>query len=148
VEKHLLGITLPYQNLREAYSARISASTSIPGLLQLLEHEVIPSLLVRQFAFLQVLNGEVGTLLMKDAEAGQLPRAEDIDDLLKLAGKPHPTLPSNGESPYSWIHLVLPLRASGNLTGLWLFGHRDPDDIYPHARCSSCNRSRTRPRSR
>ena len=70
VEKRFLGIKLPYQNLQETYSSRITASTSLSSLLQLLDDEVFPSLLVRQYAFMQASNGNLKALLTKNVDRG------------------------------------------------------------------------------
>ncbi|MBE0670027.1 MAG: hypothetical protein IH588_05515, partial [Anaerolineales bacterium] len=86
VEKRFLGITLPYQNLQETYSNHIAANTSIKELLQLLDGEIFPSLLVHQFAFMQVFNGKLKTLLVKNVPPGQMPHENDMLKLAALAG--------------------------------------------------------------
>jgi signal transduction histidine kinase len=133
VEQRFLGIKLPYQNLQETYSARITASASISSLLQILEDEVIPSLLVRQFAFIQVFNGPPKVLLAKGVSADQLPGGGHMDDLLVQAGRYRPEVPSKEAAISSWIRLILPLKIGDDLIGLWLLGRRDPDNSYPQA---------------
>lgn len=129
VEKRLLGIKLPYQNLQETYSSRITASTSLPSLMQLLNDEVFPSLLVRQFAFIQVSNGNLKALLTKNINQEQLPDENIMNELASQVGKYLPNIsPDNG-----WMRLVLPLKAGDNFIGFWLLGRRDPDDLYPQA---------------
>jgi signal transduction histidine kinase len=133
VEQRFLGIKLPYQNLQETYSTRITASASISSLLQILEDEIIPSLLVRQFAFIQLFNGHPKVLLLKGVSADQLPGSDRVDDLLAQAGRYRLEAPSKEAATSSWIRLILPLKIGDDLIGLWLLGRRDPEDSYPHA---------------
>ncbi len=129
VEQRFLGIKLPYQNLQETYSSRITASTSLSSLLQLLNDEIFPSLLVRQFAFMQVFNGNLKALLTKNINQEQLPRESDMNELASQTGRYLPDIsPDSG-----WVRLILPLKLGDNFIGLWLLGRRDPDDIYPQA---------------
>ena len=128
VERRFFGITLPYQNLQETYSSRITTSTSMPNLLQLLEDEVFPSLLVRQYAFLQVFNGELKTLLAKNIDTEQFSQKCRIDELTAQAGKFFPDI-----LHCDWVRLILPLKVGDRFLGFWLLGQRDPDDHYPQA---------------
>jgi signal transduction histidine kinase len=126
VDKRFLGITLPHQNLQETYSARISTSTSTASLLHLLEKDVFPSLLVRQYAVMQFSNGNLKALLTKNIIVNQLPKEKDIERLTSRAGK----YAHNFSSDNEWIRLILPLKAGDSLIGFWLLGQRDPDDLY------------------
>jgi signal transduction histidine kinase len=126
VDQRIFGIKLPYQNLQEVYSNRITAANSISDLLKLLEEEVFPSLLVRQYAFLQVSNGFVKTLLHKNIDERQVPVEDDIKRLILQAGKYVPGNPLEDE----WTRLILPLKAGDASIGFWLLGRRDPDDMY------------------
>ena len=127
VEKRFFGIKLPYQNFQETYSSRINLSTSISDLLQLLNDEVFPSLLVRQFAFMQFANGHLTTLLSRDISKEKLPGNSDVDKLLSQTGIYLPNISPS----YDWIRLILPLKVGDSLIGFWLLGRRDPDDSYP-----------------
>ena len=129
VEKRFLGIKLPYQNLQETYSNRIAVNTSISGLLQLLKEEVFSSLLIRQFAVMQVFNGKLKTLLIENIASEQLPHENDLNLIASQAGiyLPHIS-PDSG-----WIRLILPLKAGDSFIGFWLLGRRDPDDHYSQA---------------
>lgn len=129
VEKRLFGVKLPYQNLQEAYSNRITASASIAGLLQLLDDEVFPSLLVRQFAFIQVLNGNLKVLLAKNVPAEILPAEDRISQMFERSG----TSIASFSTADEWVRLILPLKAGDTFIGFWLLGRRDPDDHYPQA---------------
>ncbi|NOT03006.1 MAG: hypothetical protein HOP27_00240 [Anaerolineales bacterium] len=132
VEKRYLGIKLPYQNLQETYSNRIAASISTSDLLQLLEDEVFPSLFIREFAFMQVFNGKLKTLLTGNIPPEQLPHENDMNLLVSQAGMYLPHTSADG----GWTRLILPLKAGDSFIGFWLLGRRDPDDLYPLAEIS------------
>jgi signal transduction histidine kinase len=128
MERRLFGIRLPYQNLQETFSSRIVTSASLSSLLQILDEEVFPSLLVRQFVFMRANNGELRILLAKNAEEEELSRKCRTDELLARAGKIFAD-----DFPCGWIRLILPLQVGDRLIGFWLLGQRDPDDHYPQA---------------
>ena len=123
VDQRFLGIKLPYQHLPETYSSRITTSTSISSLLTLLENEVFPSLLIRQYAFLQVSEKGLVKLLDKGIPTSL---TTDVETLSQKAGKFIPSLSLQDDGP----RLILPLRVGDNTLGFWLLGKRDPDDLY------------------
>jgi signal transduction histidine kinase len=127
VDQRLLGIRLPYQNLLETYSSRIATSTSIAGLLQLLEQDVFPSLLVRHYAFIELSNNSYEALLVKGIGGDELPGREEANELISLAGRYRPPAI---ELSHPWIRLILTLEVGDEIAGLWLLGRRDPDDAY------------------
>lgn len=128
VDRKFFGVKLPYQNLQEIYSSRINTTTSIAGLLQVLEGEVFPSLLVRQYAFMRASNGELNILAGKNIDVKQLSSKCNMEELTALAG----TFISEA-FPCGWIRLILPLKFGDRFIGFWLLGQRDPDDHYPQA---------------
>lgn len=123
VDQRFLGIKLPYQHLPETYSNRITTSTSLSSLLALLEDEVFPSLLIRQYAFLQANDKNLTPLLAKEVPD----TAFNVDTLTQKAGSYIPTTASNED----WLRLILPLKVGDKTLGFWLLGKRDPDDLYP-----------------
>ncbi|MBC7877577.1 MAG: hypothetical protein H7Y59_10440 [Anaerolineales bacterium] len=129
VDQRVLGIKLPYQNLQETYSSRITTSTSLDSLLKLLDEEVFPSLLIRQFALLQVSNENLKLLRAKNVSADALPIENGISDLVARSGK----YISSFSSADEWIRLILPLKVGEAFIGFWLLGRRDPDNLYPQA---------------
>jgi signal transduction histidine kinase len=133
VERRLLGIELPYKSLPETYSARITTSTSLAGLQRLLKEEILPSLLVRQFAFLRLDQDSLQPLLVLGLPQSWIPGNEQTTSLITIAGKYLPPSRSGGDQALLWVRLVLPLRLDDKLIGFWLFGRRDPDDVYAQA---------------
>lgn len=128
MERRFFGVRLPYRNLQETFSSRITTSVSMPNLLQLLETEVFPSLLVRQYAFLQVDNGGVKILLTKNAGAEELTHKCRMEELTAREGKVY-----TDYFPCGWVRLILPLKVGDRFLGFWFLGQRDPDDHYPQA---------------
>jgi hypothetical protein len=45
---------------------------------------------------------------------------------------PEQVIASPLPAPWEWVRLTLPLYLSGQFVGVWLFGRRDPDDLYGH----------------
>ncbi len=133
MEQRFLGIRLPYQNLQEAYSSRIITSTSLDSLRKLLEEEILPSLLVRQFGFLQIENHTPRAILAAGVDEGPLLENYDFSSLLSSAEMYRPPHPWDETHPYSWMRLILPLKVGNTVIGFWLFGRRDPDDLYAQA---------------
>lgn len=131
VERQWLGIRLPPENLLKAYSAHITASTSLEKLLHILENEVLTSLLVREFAFLQSENQTLRKLFTVGISID--PEEYEHATLLKLAGNYRPPETRGVGQPYAWVYLTLPLKVENNVIGFWLFGRRDPDDYYSQA---------------
>jgi len=128
VEKYLLGIPIPPEQAQHLYSTRLTGSTSIHKLNNLLRDVMLPSLLVRQFCFLYfdrdlpkvlLAIGMDGKQAVKDNALSKLSALRNVltDDYLKTG-------------PYPWVRLMLPLKVGENILGFWLFGRRDPDDFY------------------
>jgi signal transduction histidine kinase len=132
VERRLLGIKLPAQNMVENYSSRIVTSTSLHGLLKLLEEEVFPSLLIRQYAFVRDSNASGGVILSQDVDVEQVPE-DALMNLLASSPTGRPPSITQTDPSFGWVRLALPLRVGANLIGAWLLGRRDPDDQYPKA---------------
>jgi len=130
VERRVFDIPLPSKRLLEVYSARITTSDQLSDLVRVLETEIIPSLLIRQFVFLQSNSGTLKVLAKLGVDKEQIPKEQDMPTLLAQSGLYRsPDLADTGQ-PYSWIRLVLPLKLGEEINGFWLFGRRDPDDIY------------------
>jgi signal transduction histidine kinase len=132
VERRILGIPLPPSHLLEAYAARITVSLDTQTLVNLLTKEILSSLLIRQSALLRLEAGKPVTFYADNVTADQLPRVEDLPDLLAQAGK-YRSLTEEALRPCPWVRLILPLRIEQKLIGLWLLGRRDPDDFYSQA---------------
>lgn len=130
IDKRILGIQLPPEELLNSYADRITTSLDQKSLVQLLREELLPSLLVRQSALLLFdAGGGIKQFTTLGVMEFQIPNETDIPVLLSQAGR---NLASTLDFPdsYAWIRLILPLQVSSKMIGLWLFGRRDPDDFY------------------
>jgi len=132
IERNVLGITLPSKKLPETYSARITTSTSLPSLMKLLEEEIFPSLLVKQYAVVWIENASAKVILSKNLNGDQV-QEEALTDLLVSSRTDRLGSASPDKQLLGWICLILPLKLESNLVGAWLLGRRDPDDLYPEA---------------
>jgi signal transduction histidine kinase len=128
VEHRILGIQLPPQRIRETYSAHITTSASLSNLAHILADELLPSLLVRQFVFFKLEKDAPKVIFSIGIKVDQIPGRDELHKLMGL--KQHLLFAPNPGQPLSWMRLVLPLKVGDELLGLWLFGRRDPDDIY------------------
>lgn len=127
-ERRILGMPFAPENLLTTYAARITTSLELETLRNLLVAEVMPSLLVRQFAHLDWQDGLLRPLFLLRVESSELPASQDQPILEQKGGR---YLPNDQPGPLpAWVRLVLPLRVAGKLRGFWLLGQRDPDNIY------------------
>ncbi len=129
LERRLLGVPLGPQELVGALAARIPSCSSVSELAELLRREIVPSLLVRQFVFLNVEGGHSRAVLAMGVDGAELPGTASLPQLVRFGDRYRPAS-SSDDDPYPWIRLVIPLRVGEALVGLWLLGRRDPDDIY------------------
>ena len=130
MDRYILGIPLTSKRLLEYFSTQITTSVSLPGLIRVLREQVFPSLLIRQFAFLQHDQGSLTVLDTMGLTAEQLPAEGYIPDLIASSGSYRSSDPAAADQSYSWIRVVLPLKLGDELIGFWLLGRRDPDDLY------------------
>ena len=126
-ERHFLGIPVPFTQLAEKYTERITTSLDLVHLTHLLQSELLPSLFVRQSALLRVESQSFEPISLLGIPSAQLPQIEYLPQLISQAGVYR--FPDD-QDPFPWIRLILPLMVEGQLLGIWLFGQRDPDDYY------------------
>lgn len=130
IDHRILGIRLTPKQLLETFSTQITTSISLPELVRVLQEDVLPSLLIRQFAFLQYDQGSLTVLSTMGLEAQQLPFEQNISELVARSGFYRSPDSGSANQPYSWVRLVLVLKLGDQLIGFWLLGRRDPDDLY------------------
>ncbi len=124
-ERLALGMKLVPESLMSTYSERITTSLQTDALRRLLLDEVLPSLLVRQFAQVRLNNGALQPHILLRVDADDLPAPAGLD---AAAGQ---VLPPQGSPDLpAWVRLVLPLRVANETRGYWLLGARDPDNLY------------------
>lgn len=124
-ERLALGMKLVPESLMSTYSERITTSLQTDALRRLLLDEVLPSLLVRQFAQVRLNNGALQPHILLRVEADDLPAPAGLP---AAAGQALP--PQGSPNLPAWVRLVLPLRVANETRGYWLLGARDPDNQY------------------
>jgi signal transduction histidine kinase len=128
MERSLLGIPTASGKINESYSTQTSAKVSINALVDLLKEAVIPSLLIRQFLFVQFHNDSVKTLLAIGIDGEKTSSDHSLIDL--AVSKAGDSKEGYAVKSHSWARLAIPLKLGEEVLGLWLFGRRDPDDFY------------------
>jgi signal transduction histidine kinase len=129
-EHRILGISLPPKRLLEIFSAHIVTSVSQADLIRVLQEEVLPSLLIRQFAFLYHDQGSLKILSTMGLHGEALPGEKDVQYLRDQSGVYRSPQLATDDLPSPWVRLILPLQLGDQLIGFWLLGRRDPDDFY------------------
>ena len=132
VERRLLAIPLPPTTLLATYVTRITTSLTEPGLVQLLRNEVLPALLIRQSALLQMRAQRARPIyLERVVDAPQL--SAGMLACFQRSEVYHARPPERANDPdpsTAWVRVGFPLHVEGRLVGVWLLGQRDPDDLY------------------
>jgi signal transduction histidine kinase len=131
VDRQVFGVVPTSKHLLEAFSTHITTSISLTDLIRVLEEEVFPSLLIRQFAFLQYDQGALNVLSTVGIQDEPLPGEKDVSYLMEQSGKYRTHHLATGDPLFPWVRLILPLKLGSQLHGFWLLGRRDPDDLYP-----------------
>jgi signal transduction histidine kinase len=130
VEQHILGIPVPPASLLESYATQIATKLDMASLANLLKHQVLASLLVRQSAIVywEENRSSLSVLFTLSVDKDALPLPQDIPALLVESGVYRS--PDVASQLCPWVRLVLPLCLGDKTMGLWLLGRRDPDDMY------------------
>lgn len=133
LESRLLGMRLAPSKLLEEYAQQITMSLSNAHLVQILQKDVLPTLMIRQSILLGFeVSGGHHILYSENVNPSLFDEAS-----LQLL-KPHYNqyLPPNASdldgTPYAWVRLILPLTVGQTQLGIWILGQRDPDDLYAH----------------
>jgi signal transduction histidine kinase len=129
VERRLLNMPLASSELLQSYTDRIATSLDTTSLVALIKEKVLPSLLIRQSALLNLSKEQqVSVVYYHGIAVDQLPPEIQIARLSSNRQVIHNDI--NGEDGHAWVRLALPLRVGDELVGLWLMGRRDPDNVY------------------
>jgi signal transduction histidine kinase len=97
-----------------------------------LHEEILPSLLIREFVFLYSERGVLKLVSLMGVTEERVPKDQDVPDLQTQLGR-YRSMDVGDPQIYDWIRLMLPLRFGNQIIGFWLFGRRDPDDLYAQA---------------
>ncbi|HRN50246.1 MAG TPA: hypothetical protein PLC52_04440 [Anaerolineales bacterium] len=129
VERTVLKIPQPPENMLQGFANLISTSLTRHHLGRTLEEQVLPGLLVRQSALFhfQARSKERQLIYRQGIEFTDLPSEAVQQRLLSLG-----TRPLDEDGVPAWVQMSLPVRAGNQTLGLWLLGRKDPDDYYSY----------------
>jgi signal transduction histidine kinase len=124
----ILGIRHPPEELIRNYAHRITTSLDISALAQLLTTEILPSLLIRESAlFYFAGQSRVKKLFSTGVK---LDDQKVIQALCMNLPSSIQNLKINDDDILPWAHFILPLQIESDVLGIWVFGRKDPDNIY------------------
>ena len=127
-ERVVLGIKHPPEELIRNYAHRITTSLDSHSLANLLKTEVLPSLLIRESA-LFYFTGQ--STVRKLFSTGIKSEDQNIIEFLSTSlTLPIQDLQNKITAEYPWVRHSLPLQIESDVLGVWMFGRKDPDDIY------------------
>lgn len=128
VERRILNMPLASSELLQSYTDRIATSLDTASLEHLINEEILPSLLIRQSALLDLAKEkQVEVVCSKGITPDQLPPESQVTH---MSASSSPIPGSSEIEGHAWIRLALPLRVGDELVGFWLLGQRDPDNVY------------------
>lgn len=127
VDQKIIRMSISPAQLERAYAEHITTSLDRDSLTSLINDEILPSLLIRQSALLNVENLSFDPICLFGIDETKLPSYGSLAELLNEANQYRPV---NDAKFFPWIRLILPLIVEGKIRGLWLLGRRDPDDYY------------------
>ena len=131
-DRTVLGMALIPETIVASYAERITTSLERSALRSLLLEEIMPSLLVRQFALIQAAGDSLRALFSLRVTPEMLPAEMSAKVLEAAAGRRLPGM-DGGQDPLmpAWVRLVLPAQIANGEAVYWLLGQRDPDNAYP-----------------
>jgi len=132
VERRLLHISQPPESLARAFAGRLSTSFTRENLVNILQKEVLPSLLIRQSALVSYEDkAKNEAIYLQGVKFSELPAAGQQKQLIDSLSQQQDQSIIPQED--GWLRLAVPLRVGKQTLGLWLLGRKDPDDYYSYA---------------
>lgn len=143
VERKILHVPFPAQKILEHYADQIITARDEGQLIQILQGQIFPSLLIRQVSLIRLKNfnsvsstaknmveAAIHPILSIGVAQSQIPSGHEIGQLLPLSGEFLPPDTKILIPRLTWIRLILPLQIDQDFVGICLFGRRDPEDYY------------------
>ncbi|MEJ5199632.1 MAG: ATP-binding protein [Anaerolineae bacterium] len=131
IDRLAYGTTHNPNDILRAFANQIPRALDRQSLVRLLAQEVMPSLLVRQWALYRISGEEVTLLHAQGVRPATGPEADRT--VLELIGQSLVYRPPDPDdrSAFAWVRLPIAIDVAGRRIGAWLLGGRDPDDFYP-----------------
>ncbi|MCB0010878.1 MAG: hypothetical protein KDE34_03230 [Anaerolineales bacterium] len=128
VEQRLFGLPVLPATITETYVNQLVAQPGRAALVDLLQTEILPALLIRESALWFFGDGLSASLVYAQA----LPPAVLPTEAELLAWRTPAGPEDESDTPplRPWVRLLVPLRLQDRQVGVWLLGRRDPDNLY------------------
>ena len=131
IETRILGLPDIPENIMTRYAKLITTSTNRGDLVEVLLQWILPKLQVKQSALLLTDEHDQASIIYSDTTADYpLPDAVMVQRLRQFDSAYRPNALTKYNDGFDWVRLILVLNIGDKPMGLWLFGERDPDDIY------------------
>ncbi|MBG0787262.1 MAG: hypothetical protein H0S79_19400 [Anaerolineaceae bacterium] len=127
-DRVILGIKMPPEDLIHQFTEQITLSLDYPSLITLLKEKILPSLMIRESVLLRSDGQSQPKVFFRTGVSD-----EDYEAMLHLPELQSPKDISSETQTWdgsTWVKLALPLTLEEEFVGLWLFGWRDPNNVY------------------
>ncbi|MCX7670587.1 MAG: ATP-binding protein, partial [Anaerolineae bacterium] len=131
IDRLAYGTTHNPNDILRTFADQIPQALDCQSLVRLLAQEVMPSLLVRQWALYRISGPEVTLLHAQGVQPATGAGADrTVLELVERSLVYRPPDPDD-RSAFAWVRLPIAVTVGGRRIGAWLLGGRDPDDYYP-----------------
>lgn len=132
IAKYLIDVPVEVPQVLKSYANLLESTQDTASISSLLGGLILPALQIRQSVLIEIQSEQVIRILdMNGVVETQVPNLEEIHTITDP--KAQVLVPARLKSMIPqkrWIRVVLPLRFDEELIGVWLLGHRDPNDLY------------------
>lgn len=131
IDRLAYGTTHNPNDILRAFASQIPRALDRRSLVRLLEQEVMPSLLVRQWALYRISGDDVTLIHAQGVTPATGPEAgREVRELAAQSLRYRPPDPDD-RSAFAWVRLPISVEVGGRRIAAWLLGGRDPDNFYP-----------------
>lgn len=126
------GVRYEPEQLVSLFARKLSGISQREKLLQIIDNDILPNMLIRQsMLWLKHPGDDYELLFATGMDQKTAPLTSERAGLLRANSGNYLPQPIIGLSQYDWVRMVVPLEIRQRSLGIWLFGRRDPDDFYP-----------------
>jgi signal transduction histidine kinase len=131
VERYLFGLTPLPTSLLETFTNQLVGLHTRESLIRLLRDNILGVFQVRESLLFYV--GDSGQMILAYSQGVDPENLISLEmmaeiDATGLTQQDSQSIQSN--SLPEWVQFVIPLQHNEQLVGIWLLGHREPDNIY------------------
>ncbi len=133
-ERLAYGTRYSHQEILADFADRIPATVDREVLISLLKNELMPTLGIRQSALYGRRDQEIAPVYTQGMSYSDGPGSwSDVHYIIENSDQflaPKQETANEPAGHLSWIQLIVPLHVQDRLTGIWLFGRRESNEIY------------------